>query len=721
MDALYEAIILVVIVAWLGFREWRSAMLIAISMPLTLAMTFGMMFALGLDLQQVSIATLIIALGLLVDDPVVAGDAIKHDLGLGHPPQVAAWLGPTKLARPILFATITNVAAYLPFLLLKGDTYNFLYSLPIVMTCALVASRIVSMTFVPHLGYYLMRPNEKAELPIEEKRKQGFTGFYYQVGSYALNHRWQVFLGSLVFLATGAFLGQQLKTSYFPDDVQYLAFADLWLPNSAAISKTNQLEMQAERVIADAAAKYGRAHPEHGKPRKILKSVTSFVGGGGPRFWFSVSPESQQPAYAQLVMEIYDKEDMPKLAGPLQEAVSAAIPGAWLDVQQLQTNPVKYPLEILISGRTDISAVREAEDIATLRRIGSEVTDILRSVPITRRIRDDWGSESPVIRLNIDADRANMAGITNDDVAQSSEAGISGAQAGTMIEGDERIPIVARLRREQRGLIGDIKNLYVYSQTGTQKVPLQSIAALGFRMETQRIVRRDHFNTMTVFGYPATGVLPSEVMNEAQPKLEALKRTLPPGYSIQVGGEAAKQSEGFGQLTLVLVVSVALIFLALVIQFNNTVKPILVFAAVPYGAVGAIAALWFTSTPFGFMAFLGIASLVGVIVSHVIVLFEFVEEMERRGEPLVQGLLDAGIERLRPVMITVGATILALFPLAIHGGPLWQPLCFAQIGGLSLATIIELLLIKVLYSIFVRDLKILSWGEEAPVATVKAA
>jgi multidrug efflux pump subunit AcrB len=235
------------------------------------------------------------------------------------------------------------------------------------------------------------------------------------------------------------------------------------------------------------------------------------------------------------------------------------------------------------------------------------------------------------------------------------------------------------------------------------------ISAIENTMETQRIRRLEHFRTVTVQAFPVPGHLASEIMSEALPRLEDLRKTLPPGYTLQVGGEHAKQQSGFRNLALVLAVSVALIFLALVVQFNHAVKPLLVFAATPYGVVGSLLALWITGTPFGFMAFLGIASLIGVIVSHVIVLFDFIEEMHEKGEPLKQALLDAGIQRLRPVLITVGATVLALFPLALHGGPLWQPLCYAQIGGLTFATFVTLLLVPVLYSIFVLDLKIVEW------------
>src|SRR5215475_3077204 len=214
MKSLYEAIGLVVIIELIGFWEWRSALLMAFSIPITLAMTFGFMHILGIDLQQVSIATLIIALGLLVDDPVVAGDAIKRDLALGHPPIVSAWLGPTKLATAILFATLTNIVSYLPFLTLPDDSGKFIFTLPVVLTSSLVASRIVSMSFIPLLGYYLLRP--KAEKTIEERRKKGFAAQYYRVGTWAINHRWKVMAGAMGVLLLGGVLMSQLKTQFFP-------------------------------------------------------------------------------------------------------------------------------------------------------------------------------------------------------------------------------------------------------------------------------------------------------------------------------------------------------------------------------------------------------------------------------------------------------------------------------------------------------------------------
>ena len=720
MDALYEAIALVVIVSLAGFWEWRSALLMALSIPITLAMTFGFAHLLGIDLQQVSIATLIIALGLLVDDPVVAGDSIKRSLADQHPPVIASWLGPTKLAHAILFATITNIVAYVPFLLLSGTTGEFLFSLPVVMTCALVASRLVSMTFIPFLGYYLLRPSKKTEQSHEERRSRGFSGVYYRIGKFAIGHRWLVLASSLLFLAFGGFVGHQLKTQFFPDDVQYLSFLDVWLPNDVPLFVTNQTASQIEDVIRSTAEKYGQEHPgKDGKPRQVLKSLTTFEGGGGPRFWFSVTPQLQQLNYAQIIIELFDKEDTPKLIGPLQTAISQNVPGARVDVRQLQTNPVDYPVELRVTGLADVSSLDTEKDIGNLRSISYQVAAILRGAPKAVRVRDDWGQDGFEVTLKVDPDRANLAGVTNQDVAQSSSTAMSGASMTTLRRGDEQIPVVSRLRMEERASLSDIQNLYVYSSESNNKVPLLSVSTIENVLETLRIRRLEHFRTISVQSFTVPGALPSEVFSSVAPKLDALRKTLPPGYSVIVSGEQAKQEQGFRNLAIVMAISIGLIFLALAIQFRHASKPFLVLAAAPYGVSGALVALYVMGAPFGFMAFLGIASLIGVIVSHVIVLFDFIEEMHEKGEPLEQALLDAGIVRLRPVMITVGATVLALFPLAVHGGPLWQPLCYAQIGGLGVATFITLLLVPVLYSIFVLDLKIVKWA--GPMETVDSA
>jgi len=238
MSSLYEAIALVVLVALVGFWEWRTALLLALTIPITLAMTFAMMYVCGIDLQQISIASLIIALGLLVDDPVVASDAIKHAIATGWHPRTAAWLGPTKLAKAIMFATVTNIASYLPFLTLSGDVGKFIFSLPIVLTLSLVASRVVSMTFIPLLGATILRPPAHPDPTPEERRTRGFGRLYYTAVGWAIDHRKLAFALSLSFLVGGGLLAKNIKKAFFPKDLSYLSYVDVWLPEDATLGAT---------------------------------------------------------------------------------------------------------------------------------------------------------------------------------------------------------------------------------------------------------------------------------------------------------------------------------------------------------------------------------------------------------------------------------------------------------------------------------------------------
>jgi multidrug efflux pump subunit AcrB len=714
MSSLYEAIAIVVLVAFVGFWEWRSAVLLSVSIPLTLLMTFGIIHVLGIDIQQISIASLIIALGLLVDDPVVAGDAIKVELTNGQPRQTAAWLGPTKLAKAIMFATLTNMVAYLPFLSLPEDAGRFIYSLPIVMTAALVASRIVSMWFIPMFGYYLLRaPSRPRPAGIPTR---GVLALYARAASWAIDHRWKVLGAALVLLVAGGLGVRSLKQSFFPKDLQYLFYVDVWLPEDAPISATGAAADQAAQIIRETSGAWAKQHPPeaHGKrdaaghapgQPEAIESVTAFIGGGGPRFWFSVAPEQRQTNYAQLVVQMKDKHQTSQFVVPLQRALSARVPGARIDVRLLEAGPpVGVPISIRLAG----------EDIGVLRAQAEKVTRLLTGIPVIERVRDNWGAEMLSLRLEVDGDRAARAGLTNHDVASSSSAALNGAMVGQLRDGDDTIPIVARLVGTERQSVTDLQNLYVHSNAG-RRAPLRQLSTLSYGSASERVVRRNHLRTITVSGFPVAGVLPSEVLEKAMPGIEAVQKQLPPGYTLEIGGEREEQVKGFRNLAVVLLISVVAIFVALVFQFKSAIKPVIVFAAIPFGVMGALVSLRVMGTPFGFMAFLGVISLIGVIVSHVIVLFDFIEEKHEEGEPLRQALVEAGIARLRPVAITVAATVLGLIPLALHGGPLWEPLCYAQIGGLTIATCVTLLLVPVLYAVFVLDLKWVKWTTKAQV------
>jgi multidrug efflux pump subunit AcrB len=699
--SLIEALVLVVIVALIGFWSWRTALLIAASMPITLAITFGVINTLGIDLQQVSIASLIIALGLLVDVPVVSGDAIVRELGEAQPRSTAAWRGPTKLFKTMAFATVTNIVSYLPFLLLPGDTGKFLYSLPIVISCSLLAALLVSMTFVPLISSFLLQ--SKSETSIEERRQRGFTGWYFRTARKAIQHRKLCLAASLVLLIVGGIVFSALKPQFFPKDLQYFSYIDVWLPEDSPASATSAVAHQVESITRRVAEEYGKSHPEHGNPKDVLQSMTTFVGGGGPRFWSSATPEDRQTNYAQVILRTKNNHDTTPLLALLQPELDRQIPGAIIDTRTLETGkPVGVPVQVRISG----------EDLPRLRAESEKLKQIFREIPVAARVRDDWGEPSAREVAHVDVDRANLAHLTNADVSDSIDAALHGVSAGVLRDGNKQIPILGRMRMEERAQLSDLRSLYVFSRQDTPPVPLDQVATVSLEPVTPKIRRFDQYRTITVQCWPTEGHLPSEVISAAMPKLKEFQKQLPDGFIFRFAGEQKEQVSGFGDLTTVLVICVCAIYLALLAQFKHAFKPLIVFAAIPYGIVGAVVALAIMGQPFGFMAFLGIISLIGVIVSHIIVLFEFIEERREAGEELELALIDAGILRLRPVMITVAATVIALFPLAAHGGPLWEPLCYAQIGGLTIATFVTLGLVPVLYSFVVLDLKLIRWEHE---------
>jgi multidrug efflux pump subunit AcrB len=693
--SLWEAVVLVVLVSWVGFWEWRSALLMALAIPVTLAMTFGLMQLVGLDIQQMSIASLIIALGLLVDDPVVAGDAIKRELARGQPRSVAAWLGPEKLAQAIMYATITNVAAYLPFLLLQGDVGRYIYSLPITIACSLLASRVVSMSFLPLLAYYILKPQCDGD-----GDRPGDTRFgtaYRRAVTFAIDHRWKVLAASSLGLAAGGFFVTHLHRQFFPRDNFYIAYVDIRLPEDASIAQTARVAREADHVIREIAG----GHDGSDRAGPAIASITAFIGAGGPRFWFSVRPEPPGPNYAQLLLQFSRSEDTDRFVGPLQEALSSRVPGARIDVRTVETGPPTIiPVSMRILG----------DDAGVLREQAERLRALLKTSPFAINVRDDWGNDAIRTRLEIDHDRAGLAGVSSRDIAVSMYSGVTGAPIGHLREGRKNIPIVQLMDYGQRQTVTDLGQLYVYSSQAPIRVTLDQIARLTYSPETAVIHRVNQYRAINVAALPAPGRLADEITGPLMSRIRDFERQLPAGYRFEIVGELKEQLKGQQRSLTVVIASVIAIYLALVFQFRNAVKPFIVFAGIPFGAVGAFASLWLTGMPMGFLAILGITSLIGVIVSHVIVLFDFIEEQHERGAPLREALINAGIRRIRPVLITVGATVLALFPLALHGGPLWEALCYAQIGGLTIATAVTLFLVPVFYAVFVFDLRIVPWS-----------
>lgn len=687
---LIEAVVIVILVALL-FMEWRSALLVAFSIPLTVAMTLGLCHLVGVDLQQVSIAALIIALGLLVDDPVVAGDAINRELAHGQPRDVAAWLGPQKLARAILFATLTNCVAFLPLLLVTGKTGDFIWSLPVVVTASLVASRIVSMTFMPLLGYYVLKGQKGFEAGLTEGgRGATFARYYNGFSEWCLDHK-VISLGVCLLILGGCVAClPQIGTAFFPKDRHSVFTVNVYLPEGAPIRQT---ALEAQRVIAQIDALEGRS----------IRAYTTFVGAGGPRFWLSIVPEQRADNYAQILVHTTSGEVTAEVVGRLKRSLPAECL-ARVTIEQLETGPpVGVPVQIRLFGR----------DAETLRTLAAQTKDTLRALPGTDNIHDDWDPEVLQISLNVEPDRANLTGITNRDVAMIVHTGFSGYAPTQLRERDRLIPITLRLRCDERTRYEDLINLTAVSAITNDRVPLNQIARFQTELVAPKICRRDHERCLTVKCDTVPGLLPSQIVRAMGTWLHDAQRMWPPGYRYEFGGEKYEQEKGFRSLARALAVSLAAIYLVLVWQFNSVTKPLVVFAAVPFGLVAGMMGLLLFGASFGFMAFLGVASLAGVIVSHIIVLFDYIEDAHEKGLPLRRAVIDSALVRLRPVLVTVLATVGGLIPLALEGGPLWEPMCYVQIVGLLAATLVTKVLVPVLYVLFVENLKIIRW---TPVA-----
>lgn len=695
---LIEAVVIVVLVSVL-FMEWRSALLVAVCIPITVALAMGMSQTIGIDIQQVSIAALIIALGMLVDCPVVAADAINREIAHGQPRSLAAWLGPKRLSRAIFYATLTMVVAFLPLLLVKGKTGDFIYSLPIVVSLTLVGAMMVSWTFAPLLGFYMLRGQKEFQVT-EGGQGNRFPRLYKAFVETCITHRFFSATVAVLVLVAGVFLVRTIGSSFFPKDLHDVFVVNLDLPEGSPIRQTREVALDAMEKI-DALE------------GKNIRSYTTFVGAGGPRFWLSIEPEQRADNYAQILVHTDDKKKTADVVDRLKKELPLQIAEARVRTQMLETGPpIGIPVQVRLFG----------PDTQTLRELAAQVKAKMRAIPGTIDVHDDWGDPVFQMTLKIDADRAAVSGLTHQDIAATVGTGLSGLSVSQLRERDKLLNIMLRLRPSERTRLDDLFSLNVVNASTGVRMPLKQLATFEPEVVTPKIRRRDHEQCLTVRCDTVPGVLPSDVVSELQkvlPHATAQQATggdalaMPPGYRWEFGGEKFEQDKGFKSLSVALVVSLIAIYLALVLQFNSVTQPILIFAAVPFGVVGGLLGLALMGSTFGFMAFLGVASLAGLIISHVIVLFDFIDEMRHKGESLRQAVVDAGLARLRPVVVTVLACVGGLIPLAISGGPLWEPMCYVMIAGMLVATLVTLVLVPVLYVIFVEDLHLVRWDTES--------
>jgi len=686
LECFAEAVLIVILVALL-LMEWRSALVVAAAIPLTVALTFTGMHLLGIPLHQISIAALIIALGMLVDDPVVASDAINRELASGVDRARAAWLGPWRLRRAILYATVINIVAFLPLALLPGDKGAFILALPLVVTLALAGSRVVSMTFIPLLGYYLLRGQKSLDAGGEPRRFPVFAAVdrallwvaprYRSIldGAFARPAVPLGFSYGLLLLSFTAvpFLGRQ----FFPPAERNQCLIDIELPASASIFQTREV---VDRVLSRVAAR-----PE-------VRDAGVFLGGTAPRFYYNVSPREPAPYLAQVLVNTHRADTVPALVARLREELDAQIAGARVLVRELEQGPpLEYPIQVRFAG----------EDPDVLRGLADRASSILREAG-AYKVNDDLGWRVPTLRVDIDQAKANTLGVVNTRVGRVMQSAFGGVKVTELRQGEQLVPVLIRLAVEERNEASKIGSLYVESVT-TRPVPLSSFAEVQVEPEFATLPRHGLLRSVTVRAFSRVGELPSEVMARARGGLAAM--AMPPGYRMEMEGETKELRQSQQEMGMVMGISLGLTALALVLQFRSVVKALVVMLLVPVGLIGAFVGMTVVGTSLGFMALLGIVSLAGVIVSHVIVISDLIEEARAEGMPLREALVHAGLVRLRAVLVTTLATVGGLVPLALTGGELWRPLTAVHIFGLLFATALSLVLLPVLYHLLAARLR----------------
>jgi multidrug efflux pump subunit AcrB len=677
-ENLVAGLLLILVVMYL-FLGLRVALLVGVMLLLTILGTFGAMLLLGRDLQQISIAALIIALGLVVDNSIVVLDNIERKLSGGIDRVRAAVEGTDELRVPLLTSNLTTVASFAPLTLLPGPLGEFIRDLGGVTSLATLVSLLYNLTLMPLIAMRFLR-TATSDQPNRLRRAfmrlvDGMRDIGAGLAERGLR-RPVIPVGIALWALLVAVVAiPQLGLQFFPAAERNQFTVDVWLPEGRDILATERTAARVERIIA--------RQPD-------VTSFVTYVGQGGPRFYYNVAPEPPTPNYAQIVVNTRSIEDTRRLVAAVQQEADQTISEARVTARTLEQGPpVGAPIAIRVSGN----------DLAHLRGAAARIKAILNTTPGAISVHDDYGELPLALKVDVDADRAALAGLTSADVAQATQMGFTGQTVSYLRQGDKEIPILMRADPAERSGADSVADLYLSSSTGAA-VPLRQVASVSLAPQEGRIVRRNQVRALTVFAYSDGARLPLDILADARPKIAALE--LPRGCSIAYAGEEEEVGESFTEMRIILGLTVVANLLIVLLEFNSFAIALTIMAAVPFGIIGAILGLILTRLPFGFMAFLGITSLGGVVTNHAIVLFEYALEEQRRGLPLEQALIEAGRKRLRPILLTVVLAIGGLLPQALNGGSLWPPMAWSLIFGLLMSLVLTLVVVPSFYKLLTR-------------------
>jgi multidrug efflux pump subunit AcrB len=673
------AIIAVILVVFL-LLPFPIAAVAAAAIPMTISITFALLNTFGIELHQVSLASMISMLGIVVDDAIIIADNYVELLDRGNDRWTAAWRSATDLVVPVLTATITIIASFLPLVRLTGTIGEFIRALPITVTIALSSSFLVAMFLTPLLCYLFIKRGLHSAKVSGKIKRLSFLDFlqntYNKSIGWCLRHSKLTIAGSLFTILLAAFLFKTgIKQKFFPEAERDQFTVELWMPTGTSLEKTEAAVLRIETIM---------------KNDKRIKSYATFIGRSAPRFYYNYSPEMPEKNFAQLLINTTNSKSTKSLFRELTEKVSSLVPEGLPHVKLMQQGqPLSAHVEVRISG----------DDIKLLKQIGSEVQDIIRKTPGSNMIKSDFKEDYYGIRINL-KDEASRLGFTTASISQLVYTGFAGYPVTTIFEGSNPVDIVLRLDEQYRRNTEDLENIYLQSPVTGASVPLRQIAELKPGWQAGRIMHRNGLRTLTIQSETTNSVLPSELLKAIKPELAKLN--LPPGYRIYFGGEYANQQETYGYMLIALGISLIIIFLVLLIQFRNLKEVGMVMLTIPLSWFGAFLGLLITGNDFGFMAFCGLISLSGIEVRNAIILIDHTNELLRKGMDIPTAAYEAGKRRLRPIFLTAMAAAIGVLPMILSGSPLWSPLASVIAFGVVWSMLISTLSIPVLYTVIIK-------------------
>ena len=554
-----------VILVTMLLLPFRVALVSAVAIPVTISATFGLLNAFGIELHQVSIAALIVVLGMVVDDAIVIADNYIELLDHGVDRETAAWRSATELAIPVLTATLTIICSFLPFLMLSGTTGEFIRALPLTVAIALSTSFLVAMLLTPMLCHFFIRKGlHNAENHGEKKRRSPLELMqlaYNRVIVIAMRWKPVALAAGVVAVIAGALVLKHIPQRFFPFAERDQFVVDVWLPEGWKVEATDAAVRRIEAVL------------QH---EKEVVNYTSFIGSSAPRFYYNVNPQLPDKNYAQLLVATTSAEATPRLVEELRPKLAQAAPEARVFLRELQQGPVQEAaIEIRLTG----------EDDKVLRYWGNQVSTLLERTPGALDVHSDWREDAYRLKVNVREEVANRLGFTNANIGQELAGGFEGAPVTTYWEGDRDVTVALRLAPALRQSFQDVSNTYLISPVTGARVPLDSIASVSAVWDPGRIVRRNGVRTLTVRSWSEGGILPSQVLERVKAKTDALP--LPPGYRLWYGGEYENQNDTFPEMVSALLVSCIAIFLILMFQFRSVIDPLVIMAAIPLGLLGA--------------------------------------------------------------------------------------------------------------------------------------